>query len=75
MNILKSYCELPIGIGFGIKDVETAASLGGLADAIVVGSALVNLIAELKDDYSYSRDELFKHIELIAQMRLGLDNK
>jgi len=75
VNLLKSYCGLPIGIGFGIKDVDTATKLGGLADAIVVGSALVNLIAELKDDYDYSRDELFKHIELIAQMRIGLDNK
>lgn len=75
VDLLKSYCALPIGIGFGIKDVDTATKLGELADAIVVGSALVNLIAELKDGYDYSRDELFKHIELIAQMRIGLDNK
>ncbi len=75
VNLLKSYCELPIGIGFGIKDVDTAIKLGELADAIVVGSALVNLIAELKDGQDYSRDQLFKHIELIAEMCDGLDNK
>jgi tryptophan synthase alpha chain len=75
VNLLKSYCDLPIGIGFGIKDVDTAVKLGELADAIIVGSALVNLIAELKDDYDYSRDELFNHIKLIADVRIGLDNK
>ena len=73
VNRLKSYCELPIGIGFGIKDAETATKLGELADAIVVGSALVNLIAELEDKHEYSREELFKHITLMADMRTALD--
>ncbi|MBN4053304.1 tryptophan synthase subunit alpha [Haliea sp. AH-315-K21] len=73
VNQLKSYCELPIAIGFGIKDAETAAKLGELADAIIVGSALVSLIAELKDGHEYSRDELSKHIALMAGMRAALD--
>jgi tryptophan synthase alpha chain len=68
VNRLKSYCELPIGIGFGIKDADIAAKLGEIADAIVVGSALVNLIAELEDGRDYSREELFKHIALMADM-------
>lgn len=73
VNRLKSYCELPISIGFGIKDIETAKQMGKLADAIIVGSALVNLIAELDAEYEYSREELFEHINLMAEMRTALD--
>ncbi|MFL2840328.1 MAG: tryptophan synthase subunit alpha [Pseudohongiellaceae bacterium] len=73
VNRLKSYCKIPIGIGFGIKDAETAMKLGKLADAIVVGSALVNLIAELEDGNEYSREELFNHIALMADIRTALD--
>lgn len=73
VNRLKTYCELPISIGFGIKDAETAKTLGELADAIIVGSALVNLIAELEDGHDYSREELLKHIGLMADMRAALD--
>lgn len=73
VNRLKSYSDLPIGIGFGIKDVETATKLGRLSDAIVVGSALVNLIAELNDKTEYNQEALIKHISLMADMRAALD--
>lgn len=73
VNRLKSYSEIPIGVGFGIKDTEAVRTLGELADAIVVGSALVNLIAELEDGNEYSREELFNHIALMADMRIALD--
>jgi tryptophan synthase alpha chain len=73
VNRLKSYSELPVGIGFGIKDADIAAKLGELADAIVVGSALVNLIAELEDGHDYSHEELLKHIALMAEMQQALN--
>jgi len=37
--------SLPVALGFGIAGPEAARSLGPLADALVVGSALVNLVA------------------------------
>jgi tryptophan synthase alpha chain len=37
---------LPIAVGFGISTPEQAAAIVPLADGIVVGSALVRLIAE-----------------------------
>jgi len=70
---LKSYCGLPVGIGFGIKDTDIAAKLGEIADAIVVGSALVNLIAELEDGRDYSHEELSEHIALMADMSRALN--
>jgi len=44
---VRQYTDLPIGVGFGIRDPESAAAVAGIADAVVVGSALVSRIAEL----------------------------
>ncbi|TAN51507.1 MAG: tryptophan synthase subunit alpha [Methylococcaceae bacterium] len=38
--------QLPLGVGFGIKNAETAAQIAKLADAVVVGSALIELIEQ-----------------------------
>ncbi len=43
---LKRHTALPIAVGFGIKTPEQAAVIGRVADGAVVGSALVNTIAE-----------------------------
>jgi tryptophan synthase alpha chain len=44
---LRQHTELPVGVGFGIRDAETAARVAGVADAVVVGSVLVRQLAEL----------------------------
>jgi tryptophan synthase alpha chain len=41
---LRSVCELPIAVGFGISRPEQAAAVGRLADGVVVGSALVKAV-------------------------------
>jgi tryptophan synthase alpha chain len=38
---LRSVCDLPICVGFGISNAEQAREIGAFADGIVVGSALV----------------------------------
>ncbi len=43
---LRSKTSLPIGIGFGIKDAETAYQMAKIGDAIIVGSVLVSLIEQ-----------------------------
>ncbi len=45
---IKKHTSLPIAIGFGIKTPEDAANMGNLADAIVVGSSIVQSIADRK---------------------------
>lgn len=42
VTAIKAMTELPICVGFGIKDADTAAALSGLADGVVVGSVLVD---------------------------------
>ena len=49
LNELRQYTGLPVGVGFGIRDAETAAQVAGVADAVVVGSVLVGQLAELAD--------------------------
>jgi tryptophan synthase alpha chain len=43
---IKRHTELPIAVGFGIKTAEQAAEIARIADAAVVGSALVQIIAD-----------------------------
>jgi len=43
---LKTASALPVAVGFGIKTAEKAKEFAGFADAVVVGSALVNELAQ-----------------------------
>lgn len=43
---LKSHTSLPVAVGFGIKTPEQAADVAGIAEAAVVGSAIVQKVAE-----------------------------
>jgi tryptophan synthase alpha chain len=45
MAMIRSQTDLPIAVGFGISTPERVKALGQLADAVVVGSAIVNQIA------------------------------
>ncbi len=48
---IKSHTDLPIAIGFGIKTPEDVANMAQIGDAVVVGSAIVQNMAEgLKND-------------------------
>lgn len=41
---IRKYTDLPLAVGFGIRDAASAAAVGKVADGVVVGSALVSLI-------------------------------
>lgn len=47
---VRRHTSLPIAVGFGIKDAASAAAVAEVADAVVVGSALVDVIARHGDD-------------------------
>jgi tryptophan synthase alpha chain len=42
----RSHTALPIGVGFGVRDGETAARIGRFADAVIVGSAVIEALEE-----------------------------
>ena len=41
---IRQHTNLPIGVGFGIKNAETAAKIAKVSDAVIVGSAIVQQI-------------------------------
>lgn len=43
---IKSHTDLPVAVGFGIKTADDAAAIGKDADGVVVGTVVVNAIAE-----------------------------
>lgn len=49
MSMLRSLTDLPLGVGFGIRNGVSAAAVSEVADAVVVGSTLVNCIADHAD--------------------------
>jgi tryptophan synthase alpha chain len=66
---IRACTDLPLGVGFGIKDPPTAAAIARVADAVVVGSALVGRMGELADDPGRMLQEVG---ELVAAMRRAM---
>ena len=69
---IRANTELPVGIGFGIKDAETAKVIAGLGDAVVVGSALISKIEAQLSAPDIAKQEI---IELLKSMRFAMDNQ
>lgn len=44
---IRAATNLPVGVGFGIKDAVAAARIAAVADAVVIGSAIVSKIAAM----------------------------
>jgi len=70
LNEIRGATDLPIGVGFGIKDAAAAAAVSKVADAVVVGSALVSQVEALSDTPDAIAPAL---AELLAEMRRAMD--
>lgn len=67
---IQSLVDVPVGVGFGIRDADSAAAVARVADAVVVGSALVSRIEALAGDPVQLRAELGA---LLGAMRSAMD--
>jgi tryptophan synthase alpha chain len=47
---LKQHTDLPVAVGFGVKNAEDAAAIAKVADGVVVGSALVDALRKSLDE-------------------------
>ncbi len=66
---IKGICELPVNVGFGIKDADSAAQLSNVADGVIVGSKLVDQC--VKGD----REIIIKSItDILKDMRQAIDS-
>jgi tryptophan synthase alpha chain len=41
---IRQHVHIPVGVGFGIRDAATAQTIGKVADAVVIGSKLIQLV-------------------------------
>jgi tryptophan synthase alpha chain len=41
---IKAHVHIPVGVGFGIRDADTARAVGKVSDGVVIGSKLIQLI-------------------------------
>ncbi|MBT3431815.1 MAG: tryptophan synthase subunit alpha [Candidatus Thioglobus sp.] len=55
---IRKYINLPIGVGFGIKDAKTAKAVSASADAVIVGSSLVSFV----EQYAHDRDKMLASV-------------
>ena len=72
---IRQYIDLPIGVGFGISDAESAAKVAGCSDAVVVGSAIVKKMTLNNGKTEPERSIIIKEIsDVLSAMRSAMDN-
>ena len=68
---IRSQTDLPVAVGFGIKNGETAAAVAAVSDGVIVGSVLVNLIA---DNQNANCEQICSQVtSVLANMRENMD--
>lgn len=66
---LRRHTALPIAVGFGIRTPEQAAAIAGIADGVVVGSAIVDVVkAELDENGKATPGLARKVLALVASL-------
>ena len=66
---IKTFVKLPVGVGFGIRDAKTAQAVAAVSDAVVIGTALVQLLETRTRDNVAAAAGGF-----IAEIRKALDS-
>jgi len=68
---IRKHTNMPIAVGFGIKDAHTAKLVAGCSNAVVVGSAIVSIIAEHGKDVPTATAKVKS---LLREIKDALDN-
>ncbi len=67
---IKSLGEIPVGVGFGIRDAQSAGDIAAFSDAVVVGSALVEMC-----ENGGGLDDIAANMSaLVLEMRSAMDS-
>ncbi|WP_295985127.1 tryptophan synthase subunit alpha [uncultured Variovorax sp.] len=65
---IREHVSIPVGVGFGIRDAATAQAVGSAADAVVIGTKIIQLIED------QPRDKVVPTVrEFLAGIREALD--
>ncbi len=66
---IRQHVHVPVGVGFGIRDAATARAIGAVADAVVIGSKIIQLIDGQPEDQVVSTAAAF-----LRDIRTALDS-
>ncbi|MDQ3026663.1 MAG: tryptophan synthase subunit alpha [Pseudomonadota bacterium] len=67
---IRAHTAVPVGVGFGIRDGATARRAGAIADAVVIGSRIVQELADALTGEAPARAQA-----VMAEFREALDTK
>ncbi len=74
VEAIREQIDLPIGVGFGIGDAESAARVSACSDAVVVGSAIVKRMAAHQTHDPEQTERVIRDVcELLDAMRKAMD--
>ncbi|MBU0589619.1 MAG: tryptophan synthase subunit alpha [Gammaproteobacteria bacterium] len=66
---IREHVKIPVGVGFGIRDATSAQAVGRVADAVVIGSKIIQLIDNLP------RDQVVQTAsDFLREIRTALDS-
>jgi len=70
---LKRHTDLPVAVGFGVKNAESAAAIAKVADGVVVGSALVDALRKSLDANGHATPGSVKAVtDLVRELAAGV---
>lgn len=68
VKAIKARTALPVGVGFGIRDAQTAQAVAQVADAVIIGTRLIQVLEEAPPDQAVARAG-----EFLASIRKAID--
>jgi len=69
VNNIKKYSDLPVAVGFGVRDADTAKSVAEISDAVVIGSRIV------KEIEASEKNHIFSNVKkLVESMKNAIDS-
>lgn len=71
---IRECTELPVAVGFGIKDAASARAVAAIADGVVVGSALVDCVAQALASGGDQGRAIDAAGNLLQEIRQGIDS-
>jgi tryptophan synthase alpha chain len=64
VDLIRETTDVPVAVGFGVHTPEQAAEFGRIADGVIVGSAIVRLIAA---DPTHAPERLADYVHTMKQ--------
>ena len=70
LPVIRQHSDLPVGVGFGIRDAQSACAVAASSDAVVIGSALIQALEAQPSDQAPAIAHAF-----LSPIRRALDEQ